>query len=76
MDKRYEELGANKRSAWHVETREYIADITGQNWDKKHQAWAAKQQGDDPIRFVEDTILGNPAITAINAAAPTPTSPG
>jgi hypothetical protein len=72
MDARYEEIGVTKRSAWHVETREYIADITGQNWDKDYRNWAYKLQGDDPIQYVERTILGNPASAAINAAAPAP----
>jgi hypothetical protein len=71
MKIRHAQFGDKDKSAWHVETLEYVQDITGKGWDKDYASWANKLQGDEPLLFVEDKIRSNPAMAAIQAAAPT-----
>jgi hypothetical protein len=70
MTLRQAQFGSKDRSAWHVETLDYLKEITGK-WDTKHKEWAQKQQGNEPLLVVEDIMRGNSALAAINHASPT-----
>jgi len=79
MNDRFEKIGATKHSAWHVETRGYIADITGQDWDKDYRHWAIKLQGNDAMDYLQTfnakSAPQSAALDAIDTAtqeAPTP----
>jgi hypothetical protein len=51
MNKRHEELGKTSGSAWHVQTREYIADITNLGWENTYRSWAKKLQGRNGLQY-------------------------
>ena len=51
MNKRHEELGKTSGSAWHVQTREYIADITNLGWKNTYRSWAKKLQGANGLHY-------------------------
>lgn len=72
MKIRLAQFGTIDKSAWHVETLEYVLDITGKNWDTDYQSWALKLQGDEPMLYVEDKISNNSALAAIDHSAPNP----
>lgn len=58
MTKRFETMGNTNGSAWHMETRMYIGDITNKNWENTYRSWAQKLQGPSPMQYVAtlDTI--------------------
>ncbi len=40
LEERFEKLGNTSPSAYHVETRKYVADITGYGWKADYLSWA------------------------------------
>lgn len=66
MNSRFEKLGNTSSSAWHVETRQYVSDITNLGWESAYRSWAKKLQGTNGLNYVAQLAsLKTPAQRAI-----------